>query len=102
MIGKVIGALRQEHGQGIAKDDRDQHRRSRGVSLDEARLDSDLGLPRRRGGEAQSDRRRNQVRGSYRGEMRIEAEDRKILGLESQTQASFSLIRADLPERLRR
>ena len=70
--------------------------------LSKSRLAGDFGQPRRRGSEPRAQRRWNDDRRTDGGQMRIEPEDGEVLRLEGKTQASFSLMRADLPERSRR
>jgi hypothetical protein len=82
VVGEVIGALGEEHRRLVAQDDRDQHRRRGGFPVDDALLDLDLRLPRRRRDEAQPDRGRQDARGIDRREMGVESDDRQVLGIE--------------------
>jgi hypothetical protein len=98
----MIGALRQQHRRLVAKDERNEDGSAGRAALDDAALADDLRLPGRRADEAQAQRRRVDARRRDGGKVRIGTEDGDVLGLERDAQASFSLMRADLPERLRR
>jgi hypothetical protein len=102
VVVKMVGALREQHRRLAAQDERHEHRRVGRCAIDDAALAQDLGLPGRWPDEAQAKRRRIDARRRNRGKMRIRTEDGDVLGLERKAQASFSLMRADLPERLRR
>ena len=83
MVVEVVGALRQQHRHLVAQHQRHQHRRVRRLALDEATLDLDLGLPERRLGEAPAQRDRVDARRRQRWQVRVDAEDRQALRIES-------------------
>jgi hypothetical protein len=98
----MIGALGEQHRRLAAEDERNEDGGIGRRAIDDAAFADDLRLPDRRTTEAQAKRRRIDAGSRNRGEVRIRTEDGDVLGLERKAQASFSLIRADLPERLRR
>ena len=84
MVVQVVGALRQQHRHLVAQDERHEHRGVGRRALDDASLDLDLGLPRRRRDEALPQRSRVEARRRDRGQMVVGAENRQALGIERQ------------------
>ena len=80
MVAQVIRALRQQHCQFAAFDQRHQHRCVGRRAFDEARLGGDLGRPERRRQKALAQRGRAQLQPGDRRQVVIDADDRQFLG----------------------